>query len=148
MHSCTFSLIETACDINIAKPSCFFLCNFTVVSLQCWSKFFFVFYSLPCVLGTLPHLKAIVLDGNPLKSIRRDILLVRTGSHLVHMSMRCQYTLNYSKSYNIFLMNETFCVLDEHKIVVVDQSANLLMVVSYSCDSNLTMCATLFFMNT
>jgi len=31
---------------------------------------------VPNTLGTLPNLKAIVLDGNPLKSIRRDIIMV------------------------------------------------------------------------
>lgn len=33
-------------------------------------------YRLPYTLGTLPNLKAIVLDGNPMKSIRRDIMMV------------------------------------------------------------------------
>ena len=35
---------------------------------------------LPYVLGTLPNLKSLVLDGNPLKSIRRDIILVGRGT--------------------------------------------------------------------
>jgi len=33
-------------------------------------------YRLPYTLGSLPNLKAIVLDGNPMKSIRRDIIMV------------------------------------------------------------------------
>ena len=35
---------------------------------------------LPCVLGTLPNLKSLVLEGNPLKSIRRDIIMVNSAS--------------------------------------------------------------------
>ena len=35
-----------------------------------------LYYRLPYTLGTLPNLKAIVLDGNPMKSIRRDIIMV------------------------------------------------------------------------
>jgi len=31
---------------------------------------------LPYTLGTLPNLKAIVLNGNPMKGIRRDIIMV------------------------------------------------------------------------
>ena len=33
-------------------------------------------FSLPFKLGTLASLKALVLDGNPLRSIRRDIVNV------------------------------------------------------------------------
>ena len=31
---------------------------------------------IPYTLGTLPNLKAVVLDGNPMKGIRRDIIMV------------------------------------------------------------------------
>ena len=30
---------------------------------------------LPFSLGVLPHLKAVQLDGNPMKTIRRDIMV-------------------------------------------------------------------------
>lgn len=32
--------------------------------------------SVPCGLGTLPKLKSLALEGNPLRTIRRDILTV------------------------------------------------------------------------
>ena len=32
------------------------------------------------MLGTINSLKSVVVDGNPMKSIRRDIIMVGTGS--------------------------------------------------------------------
>jgi len=42
----------------------------------CLSKLGCLYYRLPYTLGTLPNLKAIVVDGNPMKSIRRDVIMV------------------------------------------------------------------------
>lgn len=34
-------------------------------------------FSLPYSMGTMEHLKSLVLDGNPLRSLRRDVVMVR-----------------------------------------------------------------------
>ena len=36
----------------------------------------FVFFSLPYTMGTMEHVKSLVLDGNPLRSLRRDVVMV------------------------------------------------------------------------
>jgi len=43
---------------------------------KCLLKFKILYCRIPYTLGTLPNLKAIVLDGNPMKGIRRDIIMV------------------------------------------------------------------------
>ena len=43
---------------------------------------------LPFVLGTLPHLKSLVCDGNPMKSIRRDIIQRGTVGLMKYLRMR------------------------------------------------------------
>ena len=34
------------------------------------------FFSLPYTMGTMEHIKSLVLDGNPLRSLRRDVVMV------------------------------------------------------------------------
>ena len=55
--------------------------------------------SLPYVMGHMPNLKSIVLDGNPLKALRRDIVQVSpycvfsTGNKKVHALSVWAYNL-------------------------------------------------------
>ena len=44
--------------------------------------------SLPFALGTLPHIKSLLVDGNPMKSIRRDIIQRGTIELLKYLRMR------------------------------------------------------------
>jgi len=44
--------------------------------------------NLPFSLGTLPHLKSVQLDGNPIKSIRRDIIARGTVGLLKYLRSR------------------------------------------------------------
>uniref|UniRef100_A0A672LYQ2 Leucine-rich repeat-containing protein 40-like n=1 Tax=Sinocyclocheilus grahami TaxID=75366 RepID=A0A672LYQ2_SINGR len=46
--------------------------------------------SLPCGLGTLPKLKSLALEGNPLRTIRRDLLTKGTGELLKYLRSRIQ----------------------------------------------------------
>jgi len=43
---------------------------------------------LPFVLGTMPHLKSLVCDGNPMKAIRRDIIQRGTVGLMKYLRMR------------------------------------------------------------
>jgi len=45
---------------------------------------------LPFTLGTLPHLKVVQLEGNPMKSIRRDIIARGTVGLLKYMRSRLE----------------------------------------------------------
>ena len=40
--------------------------------------------SLPYTMGKMEHLKSLVLDGNPLKSLRRDVVMVRITLLLIN----------------------------------------------------------------
>ncbi|XP_048055787.1 leucine-rich repeat-containing protein 40 [Megalobrama amblycephala] len=46
--------------------------------------------SLPCGLGALPKLKFLALEGNPLRTIRRDLLTKGTGELLKYLRSRIQ----------------------------------------------------------
>ncbi|XP_051753086.1 leucine-rich repeat-containing protein 40 [Ctenopharyngodon idella] len=46
--------------------------------------------SLPCGLGALPKLKFLALEGNPLRTIRRDLLTKGTGELLKYLRSRVQ----------------------------------------------------------
>ena len=44
--------------------------------------------TLPFTLGTLPHLKSLQVDGNPMKAIRRDIIARGTQGLLKYLKSR------------------------------------------------------------
>lgn len=44
--------------------------------------------SLPCTLGNMPKLKSVSLEGNPLRTIRRDLLTKGTGELLKYLRSR------------------------------------------------------------
>ncbi|KAJ8408474.1 hypothetical protein AAFF_G00258880 [Aldrovandia affinis] len=46
--------------------------------------------SLPCALGNMPKLKILALDGNPLRTIRRDLLAKGTDELLKYLRGRIQ----------------------------------------------------------
>uniref|UniRef100_A0A8C9TCG3 Leucine rich repeat containing 40 n=1 Tax=Scleropages formosus TaxID=113540 RepID=A0A8C9TCG3_SCLFO len=46
--------------------------------------------SLPCALGNMPKLKILALEGNPLRTIRRDLLIKGTQELLKYLRSRIQ----------------------------------------------------------
>lgn len=46
------------------------------------------FSRLPYEMGNMQKLKAIVLDGNPMKSIRRDIIMVGEYSLIIMVILK------------------------------------------------------------
>ena len=64
-----------------------------IVKLQCLERLDLTnnnLANLPPALGVLPHLKSVQLDGNPLKSIRRDVLARGTVGLLKFLRSRLE----------------------------------------------------------
>ena len=64
-----------------------------IIKLQCLERLDLTnnnLANLPPALGVLPHLKSVQLDGNPLKSIRRDVLARGTVGLLKFLRSRLE----------------------------------------------------------
>ena len=46
-------------------------------------------------MGTMEHLKSLVLDGNPLRSLRRDVVMVRFVYVWCYLTIICRRQSEY-----------------------------------------------------
>uniref|UniRef100_A0A8C3T4F2 Leucine-rich repeat-containing protein 40 n=1 Tax=Chelydra serpentina TaxID=8475 RepID=A0A8C3T4F2_CHESE len=102
--------------------------------------------SLPCALGNLPQLKLLALEGNPLRTIRRDMLQVSTLRNQIHPNEASPVTamtlpsesrinihaittlkvLEYSEKQAAVIPDEIFNAVGSNSITTVNFSKNQL----------------------
>uniref|UniRef100_A0A8C0GWR2 Leucine-rich repeat-containing protein 40 n=1 Tax=Chelonoidis abingdonii TaxID=106734 RepID=A0A8C0GWR2_CHEAB len=105
--------------------------------------------SLPCALGNLPQLKLLALEGNPLRTIRRDVLQVNTlrnqiqldisnyGSLVTAMTLPSESRINihaitalkvleYSEKRAAVIPDEIFNAVGSNSVTTVNFSKNQL----------------------